>query len=148
LYILNEGPATGDGRGSQPGSPAGVLGSFSFVVLFPSTTANGGSSYLAENQQVEIPQRSWIVFDAEQGTEKLWLVFSATPVPDLEAVKQFANQKDQGLISDPGLNVRVQEFLKAHSSGKEMLEKDDELKKTSLRITEPVLVHAIKLEHH
>ena len=37
LYILNEGPPTGDGPSS-------------FVVLFPSTTANGGSSYLAENQ--------------------------------------------------------------------------------------------------
>src|SRR5438128_2391007 len=83
LYILNEGPL-----------PAG--GSSSFVVLFPSTTANGGSSYLAENQRVEIPQQSWIKFDAEQGTEKLWLIFSANAVPELEVVRQFANPKDKG----------------------------------------------------
>jgi len=66
----------------------------------------------------------------------------------LEAVKQFANPKDQGLIKDAGLNSRVNEFLKAHSSAKATIEKDDELKQTSLRIPGPVLVHAIKLEHH
>ncbi len=135
LYILNEGPS-------------GVEGASSFVVLFPSSTANDGLSYLAENQRVEIPQQSWITFDAEQGTEKLWLVFSANAVPELEAVKQFANRKDRGLINNAGLNTRVQEFLRGHSDAKATLEKDEELKQTSLRIAGPVLVHAIKLEHH
>jgi serine/threonine protein kinase len=146
LYILNEGPSTG--QGPQPGSPAGMLDSSSFVVLFPSTTANDGSSYLAENQAVEIPQQSWFQFDAEQGTEKLWLIFSANPVPELEAVKQFANPKDRGLINGAALNARVQKFLRAHSGAKATLEKDDEMKQTSLRIPGTVLVHAIKLEHH
>ena len=135
LYILNEGP-----------SPRG--GSSSFVVLFPSATANNGSSYLAQNQPVEIPQQSWFQFDAEEGTEKLWLVFSVDPVPEMEAVRQFANPKDQGIIKDAGLKAGVQEFLRAHSGAKTMLEKDDELKETSLRIAGTVLVHAIKLEHH
>jgi serine/threonine protein kinase len=135
LYILNEGPSTSDG-------------SSSFVVLFPSTTANDGLSYLAENQRVEIPQQSWFQFDAEEGTEKLWLIFCTNAVPELEAVKQFANPKDQGLINDAGLNARVQEFLRAHSGAKATIEKDDELKQTSLRIAGAVLVHAIKLEHH
>src|SRR5205807_4935890 len=103
LYILNEGPATSDGQSS-------------FYVLFPSTTANDGLAYLAHNQQIEIPEQSWFKFDAEVGTEKLWLVFSAKAVPELEAVKQFANAKDQGVIRDAGLNTGVQEFLKAHSS--------------------------------
>jgi serine/threonine protein kinase len=133
LYILNEGPSKGDD-------------SSAFVVLFPSTTANGGSSYLAENQTVEIPQQSWIKFDAEQGTEKLWLVFSASSVNELEAVKQFANAKDQGLIKDAGLNARVQEFLRAHSGETATSKKDDN--QTSLSIPGAVLVHAIKLEHH
>src|SRR3979409_2599757 len=92
LYILSEGPAS-------------ATGSSSLVILFPSTTANGGLSHLAENQQVEIPDQSWCQFDAEKGTEKLWLIFSADVVPELEAVKQFANTKDQGLIKDPGLNA-------------------------------------------
>jgi serine/threonine protein kinase len=135
LYILNEGPA-------NAGNTA------SFVVLFPSTTANEGLSYLAENQRVEIPQQSWFQFDAEEGTEKLWLIFSANAVPELEAVKQFANLKDRGLIKDADLNTRVQKFLTAHSGAKPTLEKDDELKQTSLRIVGDVLVYSIKLEHH
>jgi serine/threonine protein kinase len=135
LYILNEGPSS---AGSSP----------SFVVLFPSTTANEGLSYLAENQRVEIPQQSWFQFDAEAGTEKLWLVFSANALAELEAVKQFANLKDRGLIQDANLNTRVQAFLRAHSGEKPTLEKDDKLKQTSLSVTEPLLVHAIKLEHH
>jgi serine/threonine protein kinase len=148
LYILNEGPAASDGQPPQPGAPAGVLNSSPFVVLFPSTTANDGLAYLAENQRIEIPQQSWIKFDAEQGTEKLWLVFSADAIPELEAVKQFANKKDQGLIKAAGLNSRVQEFLKAHAGTKATLEKDDELKQTSLKIPGTLLVQAIKLEHH
>jgi hypothetical protein len=105
-------------------------------------------SYLAENQRVEIPQQSWFQFDAEQGTEKLWLVFSANAVPQSEAVKQFANPKDRGLINNAGMKARVQEFLRAHSDAKVTLEKDDELKQNSLRIPGTVLVHPIKLEHH
>lgn len=135
LYILNEGPS-------------GVDGAIPFVVLFPSTTANDGLSYLAENQRVEIPQQTWFQFDAEEGTEKLWLVFSANPLPELEAVKQFANPKDRGLINDAGLTTGVQEFLRAHVGAKATLEKNDELQQTSLRIPGTVLVHVIKLEHH
>jgi serine/threonine protein kinase len=148
LYILNEGPPPADGPGPQPASPAGVADSSSLVVLFPSTTANDGLSYLAANQRVEIPQLTWFAFDAEQGTEKVWLVFSANAVPELEAVKRFANPKDRGLIKDAGLNARVEEFLKAHSDPKAIIEKDDELKQTSLKIGGDLLVHAIKLEHH
>jgi len=135
LYILNEGPSS---AGSTP----------ALVVLFPSTTANEGLSFLAENQRVEIPQKSWFQFDAEEGTEKLWLIFSANAVPELEAVKQFANLKDRGLIKDADLNARVQNFLSAHAGAKVTLEKDDQLKQTSLAIVGSVLVHPIKLEHH
>ena len=135
LYLLNEGPSSAGGASS-------------FVVLFPSTTANDGLSYLAENQRIEIPQQTWFQFDAEEGTEKLWLVFSANAVPELEAAKQFANPKDRGLIKDAGLNARVQEFVRAHAASGVKLEKDDELKQTSLTVANAILVHPIKLEHH
>jgi serine/threonine protein kinase len=133
LYILNEGPPAGDG--SSP-----------FVILFPSTTSNAGLSHLAENQRVEIPEQSWFQFDAEKGTEKLWLIFSTNAVPELEAVKQFANPNDKGLVRDAGLSARVQEFLKAHVGAKAT--KDEEPTQTSLKIPGTVLVHVIKLEHH
>jgi hypothetical protein len=49
----------------------------------------------------------------EEGTERLWLIFSEKGVPELEAVKQFANPEDQ--IKDPDLQARVQQFLRANS---------------------------------
>jgi serine/threonine protein kinase len=134
LYILNEGPASSDGS--------------SFVVLFPSRTANEGLSRLAENEKIEIPDRSWFKFDAEQGLEKLWLIFSRSPLSDLESSTQFANQKDQGLIKDANLNAKVREFLRTQAPAKATVEKDDELNETSLKISGPLLIHLIKLEHH
>ncbi len=135
LYILNEGPPHGNGAPQ-------------FVVLFPSPTANKGSGLVPENREVQIPGESWITFDKEQGTERLWLVFSANPVGELDAVKAFANSKDGGLISDLALNTRVQEFLKTHSATKPTIGKSDEQKETTLLIPGDVLVHVIRLEHH
>ncbi|HEX7294826.1 MAG TPA: protein kinase, partial [Pyrinomonadaceae bacterium] len=86
LYILNEGPPE---RSTQP----------EFVMLFPSPTANLGSPLLVADQLVQIPEKSWIEFDEQQGTEKLWLVFSSDAVPELEAVKEFVTPTRRGLIT-------------------------------------------------
>ena len=109
LYLLNEGPAGAD---QTP----------TFNVLFPSETANNGSAILTENQQIQIPEQSWFQFDEQQGTEKIWLVWAEKDVPEMEAVKGFANPKDRGVISSPGLRTAVNEFLKAHSSSNASVE--------------------------
>jgi serine/threonine protein kinase len=136
LYLLNEGPG-------DPGDPIPT-----FVLLFPSETANNGSTLLQENQEIQIPQQSWFQFDEQQGTEKIWLVWSAKEVPEMEAVKGFANSKDRGAISSPGLRTAVDQFLKAHSSGAPLVERDQETKETVVRANGDILVHAINLEHH
>jgi len=130
LYILNEGPAS-----AQP----------EFVVLFPSTTANGGSSSLPASQLVQIPEQSWFRFDAQQGVEKLWLVFSEEAVPELEAVKEFASTRTSGLVTDSAKNQAVQNFLIIHSGDKPDVEKNTQ---TTLKTPGKVLVYAVKLEHH
>jgi serine/threonine protein kinase len=135
LYILNEGPEATDGAPS-------------IVVLFPSPTANGGSSFLAENEPVQIPQQGWFQFDQEEGTEKLWLVFSANTEPELEAVKGFANAKDRGAINDLVLGRRVREFLKTHLAAKTTLENNDGRKQTTIKAQGDLLVQLISLEHH
>jgi serine/threonine protein kinase len=131
LYILNEGPAS-----TEP----------EFVVLFPSTTANEGSSLLAAAQTVQIPEKSWFRFDRQQGTEKLWLVFSAEPVPELENVKQYANRKAKGLIPSAAENKSVQNFLTQHSASKPESEPGETL--TTLKSSGNLLVYALRLEHH
>jgi serine/threonine protein kinase len=135
LYLLNEGPIGADQ------SPT-------YNVMFPSTTTNHGSALLTENQQIQIPDQSWFRFDEEQGAERIWLVWAVNEVPQLEAIKAFANPKDRGVISSPGLAAAVNQFLKAHSSPSLAVERDDEKKETVVKATGEILVHVIKLEHH
>ena len=132
LYILNEGPVAT----SAP----------EFNVVFPSSTANNGSSLINAGQVTQIPEQSWLKFDAQQGTEKLWLIFSEDVVPELESLKEFASRQTQGLITDPAANKVVQDFLNTHSESKPVIEKGERL--TTLKSPGKLLIHAIKLEHH
>lgn len=132
LYILNEGP-------TASAAPE-------FNILFPSSTANKGSSSITAQQVTQIPEESWLKFDAQQGTEKLWLVFSEDAVQELESVKEFAGPQTQGLIADPARNRVVQNFLKTHSETLPAIEKGERL--TTLKIPGKLLVYTIKLEHH
>jgi len=133
LYILNEGPPEGFGKPE-------------FVMLFPSPTANGGSPLLVANQVVQIPEKFWIQFDKQQGTEKLWLVFSSDAVPELEAVKEFVNPQKRGLITDPARSQAVRNLLSTQSAQKTTAEKGDT--QTTLKSPGKLLVYAVKLEHH
>ena len=135
LYLLNEGPAGAD---QIP----------TFNVLFPSETANNGSALLTESQQIQIPQQSWFQFDEQQGTERIWLVWAAKDVPEMEAIKGFANSRDRGVVSSPALRMSIHEFLRAHSSPSSSVERDADKKDTLVRANGDILVHVIKLEHH
>lgn len=132
LYILNEGPTTS----TRP----------EFIVVFPSETANNGSSFLNAGQVVQIPEASWLEFDKQQGVEKLWLVFSEAAVPELEALKQFANRQTKGLITDVSQNRNVKNFLTNPSLPQSEAEKGETL--TTVKTGGKLLVYAIKLEHH
>ncbi len=131
LYVLNEGPPE---TSAQP----------EFVVVFPSSTANNGSPLVAAEQLVQIPENSWLKFDTQQGTEKLWLVFAENAVPEFEGL--FGNPQTRGLITEPSRNKVVQNFLTTHSATKPGYEKGEAL--TTLKTPEKLLVYAIRLEHH
>lgn len=133
LYIVNEGPRGGE-----------TVPEFNF--LFPSSTANKGSSLLAADQQIEIPEKSWYRFDRQEGVERLWLIFSEEAVPELESVKQFANKKAGGLIVDMTKNKLVHDFLTSHSTVKPEVDKGDTL--TTLKASGKLLVYPVRLEHH
>ena len=134
LYILNEGP-------HQQGQLA------DFVVLFPSPTSNNGSALITENQQIQIPEKSWIKFDEEKGTERVWLVFATNAVPELEPIRSYASLKTQGLITDPGLRDSVQQFFRIHADSKPSIEQNAERKETRISSTQELLIHFIDLEH-
>ena len=134
LYVFNEGP------------PARENAPPEFVVVFPSSTANNGSSEVAAEQVVQIPERTWLQFDAQQGTEKLWLVFAEQLLPELELARGFASERTRMLITDPSQNKNVQNFLNNSSFPKPTTDRDD--KQTTLKAPGKLLVYPIKLEHH
>jgi serine/threonine protein kinase len=134
LYILNEGP-------HEKGKPA------EFVVLFPSPKSNSGSALINDNERIQIPENSWITFDQEKGTERVWLVFSQKAVPDLEPIRGFVNDETKGLITDSSVRDRVQQFLRSHSTDKPTVEQNTEQRQTRITSASDILVHAIDLEH-
>jgi len=133
LYIFNEGPPT-ESKQTE------------FVVVFPSTTANNNSSLIDAGQVVQIPEKTWLEFDKQEGVETLWLVFSKDAVPELETARQYATPKTKNLISDAAQNRVVQNFLSTQSVSKPAYEKGKEL--STLKIAGKLLVYPVKLEHH
>ena len=130
LYILNEGPASG--------APE-------YNIVFPTPTANKGSSLLPSSEMLLIPEESWLKFDTQQGVEKLWLVFSENALPEFDSLKQFAGTETGGLITDPSRNKSIKDFLDSQTSKPEV-EKGATL--TTVKASGQLLVYAIKLEHH
>src|SRR5215468_12552827 len=137
LYILNEGPAP------APDLP-------SYVLLFPSPTSNQSSAQLTANQQITIPELGdGFVFDREQGTEKLWLLWSSAPLQEIERVKGVANPKDRGAITDPAQVRAVRDWLAKNNQPTQIaVEKDERNKQTNVKGRGETLVHLIRLEHN
>ena len=77
LYVFREGPP-------EPGDT-------SFRLLCPNPGTNNGSATIGKDQSLE---SDWITF---QGTENFWIVWSATSLADLEAVKTSFDRKRASL---------------------------------------------------
>lgn len=131
LYLLNEGPAAGDAT--------------TYNLLFPEAKTNNGSPQVTADQKL---QTAWMRFDDHQGTEKFWIVLSASPVKELEAVTNRVNDVDQGQINDATQTRAVRDFLQKHSSPQPEVAKDSAKKQTIVKGKGDVLVNHVELEHH
>ncbi len=136
LYIINESPLVA-GQDS------------SFNILFPTMTANQGSALLYAGKTFQIPNHEGgIVFDNEQGTEKLYLIWAAAEVAELEPLKKWANPQDKGEIKDPIQIKTLREFLAARSAAEPQVTRDEENKQTTVKMKGDVLVKLVKLQHY
>lgn len=134
LYIINEGPYL-------------VNGLPSYNLLFPNTAMNNGEPFLRAEQQLQIPQQGGFVFDQEEGTERLWFVWAAEPVPVLEQIKGIANPTDQGVVTEPRHKQEIQSFLQEQWADEPLAETQDEPKQTLVQEPGDVLVYRMLLEH-
>src|SRR5262249_34443239 len=71
LYLLNQ----------EPGD--------TYRLIFPLSSRNSGSAYIGANERHET---DWYFFDDKTGTERFRLVWSADPVPQLEALRELVNK--------------------------------------------------------
>jgi hypothetical protein len=140
LYVINQGPTQTDGFPN-------------FNILFPDMENGGAPPEIQAGQIVQIPppgrnrQDNWLVFDDEEGVENIWLVWSERVVPELEAVKSWANSKDQGAIRDLAQRVSVLRYLAPFSADGPEVERDEAGKQIKLRGKAGTLVWGMKLEH-
>jgi len=89
LYVINEGPP-------QPNNT-------SFVMIYPSQAINNGSATLGANQPVQF---DWTIFRGPAGAENFWIVWSASPVTQMESAKSL-----NGAVEEQNL-VTAKEFLR------------------------------------
>jgi len=136
LYVINESPPLGSGTTA-------------FNALFPSPTSNSGSAKLESNERVQIPARGeGFVFDAEQGAEKLWIVWSGTPIDQLEALKRWMNAEDKGEIKDESQIEWLRNFLSTSGASAADAQRNDDTRQTTVTGRRDPIVKLIKLEHY
>jgi serine/threonine protein kinase len=131
FYLLNEGPG-----------PGGLI---TFNFLYPKSSVNNGSAIVDAEQRV---QAGWYTLDSNQGTEKLWLVWSEAPVSVLEAVKGVVNNRDKGTIAGEQNNNLVKSFLAEHSTSGSKVTRDSSQKQTVITFSGNLIVTPLEIEHH
>ncbi len=133
LYIVNEGP-----------TPSGGLPQY--VSLFPSSTMNQGRALLEAGGEVRIPQRGSFILDAEQGTEKLWVVWSREPVARLEAIG-LDDEANLGEVRDVDTRRELAAYFGNWDPEQVTQQRLEDAKQTVLESAGEVLIHLIRLEH-
>jgi serine/threonine protein kinase len=130
LYVFNEGADERTGM--------------SFTIIYPTPATNKGSAKLDSNQTM---QTNWNTFAGQAGTEEFWIVWSASPVAQLEAGRDAAFRNQEGAITDAGMIRTVKEFLTKTSDPKLETTKDKMKPQTNVRGSGEVLIKLVELEH-
>jgi class 3 adenylate cyclase len=133
LYLLNDGPLPD--------------GSSSINLLYPA--ANQAASVNA-GTTVRIPTTNWIRFDQASGTEKLYMVWSESATPEMEAWKSDVGNLHNGHVvfqGDAQLAV-IRNFLQRALIPSTGIQTDEQNHVTRLRSSAALFAYMIQLEHH
>lgn len=130
LYVFNEGAAERNGT--------------SFTIIYPTPATNKGSAEFDANQTV---RTNWNTFAGQTGTEQFWIVWSASPVVQLEVARDAAFGDKEGAITDVAIARKVKEFLTTHADPKPETTKNTMKQQTDVRMNGQLLVKLVELEH-
>jgi len=110
--------------------------------FFPKT---GGSSRVEAGKEISFKS---LQFDAEEGPEKLWLVWADQPIQELEPLEKYANSSAKGVVKDPTLARAAAAFLERHNALPVDVAPSDADKQITLTTRGPMLAYLLKLKHH
>ncbi|MBA2526620.1 MAG: protein kinase [Pyrinomonadaceae bacterium] len=130
LYVFNQGADEKTGM--------------SLTIIYPTPATNKGSAKLDANQTM---QTNWNTFAGQAGTEEFWIVWSASPVAQMESARDAAFRNDEGALTDAAMVRTVKEFLTKHSDPKPETTKDTMKQQTDVRANGELLVKLVELEH-
>ncbi|MFY9227341.1 MAG: protein kinase [Blastocatellia bacterium] len=116
-----------------------------YAMLFPTPSAKPDSSKIVSSQEVTTGE---IVFQGQAGTEKVWIIWSATEIKKLEeAFVKWGNKEFQGEIKDPTYVSSIKKLIDSTSSQKLAVEKDDDNDYVRLKSSQNVIAYLLKLKH-
>lgn len=132
LYLLGVGP--------------GVKNPEDYNILFPFPESGKPIPILSANQTF---QSEWLRFLEKTGAEKLWIIWSTKPLPELDAIfsQAAAQSKLPGQITDAVHLEKIQEYLKLYDASKLQVVSDREKKTTSIKGHGEVIVGLLTLSH-
>jgi Protein kinase domain len=89
----------------------------------------------------------WYGFSGTGGVDHLWLVWSSTPVPDLDALRPLVNPRDLGRITDPQRSAAIRAWLES-AAGRSVREtRDTKPFQVTVAYDGPLVVRHVALRH-
>jgi serine/threonine protein kinase len=114
-------------------------------VLFPLPRINKGKSTLPLGQALEIGPYN---VDATPGKEKLWIVWAASPVVELETdASLMANPQFTQVAGTQQLSAKIQRWLQQHQTAAGAVTTQASAKEVKIVSQSDPLVAAVELEH-
>jgi serine/threonine protein kinase len=126
-------------------SPEQTAKGLQYNLLFPTPKANNASSSIGAGQTVAT-DRSF--FDAKTGEEKAWILWSESPVAELES--EIARWKDAnylGEIRDEATIKRISELLEKGAKAELQVEQDEPNKESIIKTREAIFARRLSLTH-
>lgn len=130
LYLFNEGPPSRSGT--------------SFTILYPTPLTNHGAATVGAEQLV---QTNWNTFAGESGTENFWIVWSISPVPELENAKAEAFKHPHGGLTGDILVATKKFLMTKKEEVNTKYATNNETHQTTVRGNGNLLVRMVKFQH-
>jgi len=92
-------------------------------------------------------QTNWNTFAGQPGTEMFWIVWSVSPIQEMETARAAAFKSDEGALFDDQIVRTLKGFLIMHADPKPETTKDTAKQQTEVRRSGDVLVKLLELEH-